>query len=60
MSVTDFESFKARRDEALAASLAYLEAIRSWKQPYASWDDLPDVTPWGAKLIGRYISCEKS
>jgi hypothetical protein len=57
MTVVDFASAKARRDGRVRERTAAVERYATASRPYASFDDLPDVTIIGAELIKEHVLC---
>jgi len=55
MSISDIGSERARRSEQDRALLAYVEIRDAYRRPYASWDDVPDVSLRGQLLIESVV-----
>ena len=55
MSISDIASERARRDDKTRAVLAYIEIRDALRRPWASWDDVPDVSLRGQLLIESMV-----
>ena len=54
--IIDFQAAKAERNLAFARKLGAIEYTLMVCRPYASMDDLPDVTPAGQRAIAAHIA----
>ena len=53
--IIDFATARARHDPKWAAELAMREVTMSWLRPWASMDELPDITSVGQALVAQYV-----
>lgn len=53
--IIDFYAARAKRDEKFAQAVEAYESIACAVRPYASMDDLPDVTYEGQLAIMIYV-----
>jgi len=53
--IIDFQTARAANDTARTAAVENKERVTCAMRPYASMDDLPNVTPHGQYLIALYV-----